>query len=67
MVNLHRFPALVRGPQIAAPDRGAPDHGTVDYPAVFAEIAALGWTRPLGAEYKPGGDTDNSLAWMTRF
>lgn len=50
----------------AVPDRGAPDHGDVDYRAVFAEIAALGWTAPLGAEYKPGGPTDATLGWMTR-
>jgi hydroxypyruvate isomerase len=50
----------------AVPDRGAPDHGEVDYASVFAEIAALGWTEPLGAEYKPGGDTDATLGWMSR-
>jgi hydroxypyruvate isomerase len=50
----------------AVPDRGAPDHGEVDYATVFAEIAALGWTEPLGAEYKPGGDTDATLGWMSR-
>ncbi|MEM9870609.1 MAG: TIM barrel protein [Pseudomonadota bacterium] len=48
----------------AVPDRGAPDHGDVDYASVFAEISALGWDRPLGAEYKPGGDTDATLGWL---
>ncbi len=48
----------------AVPDRGPPDHGTLDHAAVFAEIAALGWHRPLGAEYKPGGPTGDSLGWM---
>ncbi len=48
----------------AVPDRGAPDHGEVDYPTVFAEIAALGWDRPLGAEYRPGGPTEATLGWM---
>jgi hydroxypyruvate isomerase len=48
----------------AVPDRGAPDHGEVDYVAVFAEIAALGWNKPLGAEYKPGGPTEATLGWM---
>lgn len=48
----------------AVPDRGAPDHGDLDYASVFAEIAALGWEAPLGAEYKPGGDTSKSLGWM---
>jgi hydroxypyruvate isomerase len=48
----------------AVPSRGAPDHGEINYRAVFAALDRLGWQRPLGAEYKPGGDTDASLAWM---
>ncbi len=48
----------------SVPDRGAPDHGEVDYAHVFAAIDALGWNTPLGAEYKPGGDTDATLGWM---
>ena len=50
----------------AVPDRGAPDHGEVDYDAVFAEIAALGWDAPLGAEYKPSTDTDATLGWLAK-
>ncbi len=48
----------------AVPDRGPPDHGEVDYRHVFAHLDALGWTRPLGAEYRPGPDTDASLGWL---
>ncbi len=48
----------------AVPDRGPPDHGEVDYRHVFAHLDALGWTRPLGAEYRPGPDTDASLCWL---
>lgn len=48
----------------SVPDRGAPDHGELDYRFIFAEIARLGWNLPLGAEYKPGGDTDDTLGWM---
>lgn len=48
----------------AVPDRGPPDHGAVEYRSVFAEIAALGWDAPLGAEYKPGGPTEPTLGWM---
>ncbi|WP_238368379.1 hydroxypyruvate isomerase family protein [Mesobacterium pallidum] len=48
----------------SVPDRGAPDHGELDYAHVFAEIATTGWARPLGAEYKPGGPTDETLGWM---
>lgn len=49
----------------SVPDRGTPDHGELHYPTVFAEIARLGWARPLGAEYKPVGPTADSLGWMT--
>jgi hydroxypyruvate isomerase len=48
----------------AVPDRGAPDHGELHDPTVFSAIKALGWTRPLGAEYRPGGATEASLGWM---
>ncbi len=49
----------------SVPDRGPPDQGAVDYRAVFSEVERLGWNAPLGAEYKPQGDTDASLAWMS--
>ena len=48
----------------SVPDRGAPDHGEIDFAHVFAAIGTLGWGKPLGAEYKPGGDTDATLGWM---
>ncbi|MEM6373463.1 MAG: TIM barrel protein [Pseudomonadota bacterium] len=48
----------------AVPDRGAPDHGELDYANIFATLTD--WNAPLGAEYKPGGDTDVTLGWMTR-
>lgn len=51
----------------SVPDRGPPDHGEVDYTEVFAHISSLGWDRPLGAEYKPTGPTDASLAWIGSF
>ncbi len=48
----------------AVPDRGPPDHGALEYGAVFRAIDALGWDRPLGAEYRPGPDTGATLGWM---
>lgn len=67
IVRLRALRPLIGHIQFAAvPDRGAPDHGEVDYAAVFAEIVALGWDAPLGAEYKPGGQTDATLGWMAR-
>lgn len=48
----------------SVPDRGTPDHGEVDFRYVFRAIDELGWQRPIGAEYKPVGDTGDSLGWM---
>ncbi|KMK68003.1 hydroxypyruvate isomerase family protein [Puniceibacterium sp. IMCC21224] len=48
----------------SVPDRAAPDHGEVHYPHIFALLDELGYDRPLGAEYKPGGPTDATLGWM---
>lgn len=51
--------------QIASvPDRGAPDHGEVDYRHICGLLGDLGWTRPLGAEYRPAGSTGDSLGWL---
>lgn len=47
-----------------APNRGRPDEGELNYAEVFRTIEGLGYDRPLGAEYKPGGATENSLGWM---
>ena len=47
------------------PDRGPPDAGEVAYGHVFALLDRLGWQRPLGAEYKPRGPTEDTLGWMT--
>lgn len=66
----HRIEALL--PSIghiqfaSVPDRGAPDHGEIDYRHLFGVIEGLGYDAPLGAEYKPGGDTGETLGWMTR-
>ncbi|WP_150495800.1 hydroxypyruvate isomerase family protein [Roseibium aquae] len=48
----------------SVPDRGPPGHGELDLGPVFAEISALGWIVPLGAEYKVTGPTSDSLGWM---
>jgi 2-dehydrotetronate isomerase len=47
----------------SVPDRGAPDHGELDYSHIFAQLTD--WSAPLGAEYKPGGDTDATLGWLS--
>ena len=48
----------------SVPDRGTPDHGELHYPTIFSAITDLGWTQPLGAEYKSDADTDRTLGWM---
>jgi hydroxypyruvate isomerase len=50
----------------SVPDRGTPDRGAVDYRDVFAVIEETQWASPLGAEYRPVGDTDSTLGWMDR-
>ncbi|QDT03707.1 Hydroxypyruvate isomerase [Rubripirellula lacrimiformis] len=66
--TLNKMMPVIGHVQFAAvPDRGPPDHGDVDYRPIFSQIAGLGWDQPLGAEYKPGGDTDASLGWMVKF
>jgi len=51
----------------SVPDRGPPDQGIVDYDTVFAAIDASGWNRPLGAEYKVDGLTEESLHWLKNY
>ncbi|MEM6487673.1 MAG: TIM barrel protein [Pseudomonadota bacterium] len=51
----------------AVPHRGPPDEGELNFETIFRRIAALGWDRPLGAEYRPDGPTDASLAWLDRY
>lgn len=36
----------------SVPDRGTPNQGELNYRAIFAHIANLGWTTPLGAEFR---------------
>jgi hydroxypyruvate isomerase len=50
----------------SVPDRGPPDQGELDYASIFRTIEEIEWDRPLGAEYKPQGATEDSLGWMKR-
>ena len=66
--RLERHLPLTGHVQIAAvPDRGPPDHGELDYTHVLGLLAALGWSAPVGAEYRPAGPTGASLGWMERW
>lgn len=48
----------------SVPDRTSPTTGEIDYKRVFAQIDRLGYTAPLGAEYKPQAKTELTLDWM---
>ncbi len=48
------------------PGRHQPGTGEINYPAVFAAIEGLGYTEPIGLEYRPLGESDASLAWLPR-
>ncbi|SEN16849.1 hydroxypyruvate isomerase [Pseudorhodobacter antarcticus] len=51
--------------QIASvPDRGTPDHGELDHAHLFQTLKSLGYTAPIGAEYKPTKPTDETLDWL---
>jgi hydroxypyruvate isomerase len=54
--------------QIASvPARGRPDMGEINYPFILSHMKELGWSRPIGAEYRPEGSTDESLGWLSAF
>ncbi len=61
----HMLPILGHVQFASVPDRAEPDHGDLDYHAVFALLDELGWKQPLGAEYRPRGETQAGLGWMT--
>tara|TARA_A100001015_G_scaffold116595_1_gene129368 strand:- start:4275 stop:5042 length:768 start_codon:yes stop_codon:yes gene_type:complete len=48
----------------SVPNRGPPGIGDLDFQDLFLTIKKLGWTQPLGAEYKPTGDTEETLNWL---
>jgi len=50
----------------SVPDRGPPDTGEVNYAYLFEYMHGLGYNAPLGAEYKPVGNTDASLTWINK-
>lgn len=67
--RLRRHLPLVGHIQIAAvPDRGEPDGGEVHFPNLIASIRDMGFTGPIGAEYKPrGASTEDGLGWMNAY
>ncbi|MCK5934696.1 MAG: TIM barrel protein [Fulvimarina manganoxydans] len=68
---LRRFEAhrdLIGHVQFAGvPERGAPDLGELAYERLLPAIRDLGYEGAFGAEYRPGGPTEDSLSWMKAF
>ena len=48
-----------------APGRHEPGTGVIDLATLFAHIDALGYEGWVGAEYRPRGNTDDSMGWFT--
>lgn len=54
--------------QIASvPARAEPNQGDLDYKPILRKLDELGYTRPIGAEYKPATSTRAGLVWLTGF
>lgn len=63
--NLENLLPVIGHIQFASvPDRGPPGGGEVNYAHIFQLITDLGYTDPIGAEYRPGGPTEETLDWM---
>ncbi len=53
--------------QIAGvPDRHEPDGGEVNFPCLFHQLDALGYTGFVGCEYRPKAGTSEGLGWLRR-
>jgi 2-dehydrotetronate isomerase len=51
--------------QIASvPDRAEPDGGELDYRYIMNLLEDIGYSQPIGAEYKPRSTTEAGLGWM---
>jgi hydroxypyruvate isomerase len=54
--------------QIAGvPERHEPDIGELNHPYLFALLDELGWTSPIGCEYRPRAGTSAGLGWFAPY
>ena len=60
------FPVIHHIQFADAPGRHEPGTGVLDFPALFAAIDAMDYAGWVGAEYGPGGRTEDSLHWLAR-
>jgi hydroxypyruvate isomerase len=66
------IPALIRDHsdrfghvQIAdVPGRGQPGTGKLDYPSLLRQLADSPYSGPVGLEYKPVGQSEDSFGWL---
>jgi hydroxypyruvate isomerase len=66
LTKLKRYMPVIGNVQIAAvPTRAEPDEGEIAYSAILAAVDTLGYKGWVGCEYRPRGDTDEGLKWMT--
>lgn len=53
--------------QIAGvPDRCEPDAGEIWYPHIFQVLRQIGFSGPVGAEYRPRNDVESGLGWLEK-
>jgi 2-dehydrotetronate isomerase len=63
--RLRQFAPLIRHVQIAGvPLRNEPDRGEVNLTQVMGTLAEVGYSGWISAEYRPTGNTRDSLGWM---
>jgi hydroxypyruvate isomerase len=54
--------------QIAGvPDRSEPDRGELWYPHIFEVLRRIGYSSPVGAEYRPRSNVESGLGWLEKF
>ncbi|MBJ7536244.1 hydroxypyruvate isomerase family protein [Marinomonas transparens] len=65
--RLEKLMPIIGHIQIASvPDRQEPNTGELNYAYVFSKLKELGYSKPIGAEYKPKtGSVDSS--WLTEY
>lgn len=51
----------------AVADRGAPLPSDPWLQEIMDTLESIGWQQPVGAEYRPGGPTENTLGWMDAY
>lgn len=62
---LRRLMPMIGHIQIASvPSRNEPDGEELNYPSLFAELDALGYSGFIGCEYRPRGATLDGLGWL---